>query len=99
MAKSAAYVGIGGETYSSPGQSLPPMGSGYKPGGDYSTAWFAHSVNTYIVNENYDQLPPEDTEEYTTSSDDYVVSDQPTVGKSGRVLYYGGTRYGGTSSN
>ncbi|KAJ8449293.1 hypothetical protein Cgig2_002425 [Carnegiea gigantea] len=89
MAKSASYVAIGGETYSPPRKPLPLMGSGYKPGGNYDTSWFARCVSTFVVGENYDQTPPQDTEKYTTNKA-YVVADKRKVGKSGRVLYYGG---------
>ena len=87
LAHSAAYIAIGGEAYSPPGQPLPPMGNGHYP--TEETSLSAYCKRFFVLDENHKQIDTQDTEEYRDMKN-YAVFDMGIDKKRGRYVFYGG---------
>ncbi|XP_062086561.1 uncharacterized protein LOC133792670 [Humulus lupulus] len=84
----ATYIDWGGETYSPVGQPGPPMGSGLFLKGD--TRYDAYCRKLTTVNEAHDPEDAKNTEKVSIDIDFYLVQDWGFVGKSRRLMTYGG---------
>ncbi|CAN0841354.1 hypothetical protein LINGRAHAP2_LOCUS3245, partial [Linum grandiflorum] len=88
LVDSANYVEWGGEVFSPPGTTPPPMGSGKLPGNDRLYDCFGYGVKTVIANQEVD-LDPEGCQQYQNSLS-YQISDIGVDGHRGRSIYFGG---------
>ncbi|CAL1355148.1 unnamed protein product [Linum trigynum] len=92
LASFANYAEWGGEVYSPPGTTPPPMGSGYLPVGSAKQDGYAKLISTVNENNliNYD---PSGCDTYA-DSDRYKVIDEGNVGAYfQRLVFFGGNSF------
>ncbi|GMH02549.1 hypothetical protein Nepgr_004388 [Nepenthes gracilis] len=87
LAEYGSSVACGGQVYSPPGQSNPPMGSGFRPKMD--TRYDAFCAYFNIVNIAHEIEPVMDVEEYS-DYDTYKVKDWGVTKPMGHLVVYGG---------
>ncbi|CAN0841357.1 hypothetical protein LINGRAHAP2_LOCUS3245 [Linum grandiflorum] len=88
LADSANYVEWGGEVFSPPGTTPPPMGSGKLPRNDEASDCYAYGVKTVNANHEVDHNPYM-CQQYQNSLS-YQVFDMGIDGSGERSIYFGG---------
>ncbi|CAN1320482.1 hypothetical protein LINPERPRIM_LOCUS31710 [Linum perenne] len=88
LADSADYIDWGGEVYSPPGTTPPPMGFGHLPGRGLYYDCYGNSI--ILINDNYEiEHNPSSCTLYHTS-ERYNIIDVGYVLPTGRTIFYGG---------